>query len=231
VVLWPAEVGDDRAAVDVDRDVDVWWREPRIEEEVEDGVFELAAGRGGAGGEDLGELVGAGAGAGDQVVLGLADGSSEWLVVELAGEVDQGAGWGGDRDALVVGGVRDRRAVCADASVPSFGRGGHFGVAVVPAHEPVQGAGRVVAEGGGRPAGLDRGQEAAFQWQVGVAHGVNPAVKEVQMPVAHAHFDRVAAQPARAQLVEREHAPLMGGEPGDLPITPSGRFVGSGPTK
>jgi hypothetical protein len=68
---WPSEVGDDGAAVDVDRSVDVWWGEARTEEEVEDGVFEFASGRGVAGGEDLGEVGVAGAGA--QAVQGLED--------------------------------------------------------------------------------------------------------------------------------------------------------------
>ena len=56
---------------------------------------------------------------GDELALGFADGASERLVVELAGEVDQGAGGGGDGDALVVGGVGRSRAVDSDAPVAS----------------------------------------------------------------------------------------------------------------
>ena len=87
VLVGPAEVGDDRAAVDRERLVDVGTLEPRIEDEVEDGVLEFAAGGGVAGGEDLREVGDAAAGAeavegvedlgdGDEVALGFADGAS-----------------------------------------------------------------------------------------------------------------------------------------------------------
>ena len=42
---------------------------------------------------------------GDEASLGFADGSSEGPVVEGGGEVDEGAGGGGDGDALVAGDV------------------------------------------------------------------------------------------------------------------------------
>jgi hypothetical protein len=41
VLLGPSEVRDDASSVDVERDVDLRCFEPRTEEEVEDGVFEL----------------------------------------------------------------------------------------------------------------------------------------------------------------------------------------------
>ena len=234
--------GIDCAAVEVDRDVDVRWLEPRIEEEIEDGVLEFASGGGVAGGEDLGEVGDAGAGAevvegvedlgdGHEVALGFADGASERAVVELAGEVDQGAGGGGDRDALVVGGVRDRRAVDADACVASLGGDRDLRVAIVPAHEAVQGGGREVAEVRGGAAGLHGGQERALQCEFGVAHGVNPAVKGVEMPAAYARFDRVATQAARAQFIERQHAPLLCREPRNQDIRSIGHFVGLRSTK
>src|SRR5262245_27732401 len=51
------------------------------------------------------------------------------------------------------------------------------------------------------------------------------------MPVAYARFDGVAAQPARAQFVEREHGPLMGGDPSHPHIRSIVTFVGLRSTK
>ncbi len=108
------------------------------------------------------------------------------LVVQVRGEVDQGAGGGGDRDALVVGAIDHRRAMDSYAPVRSNSPRRHLGVAVLPAHEPVQGGGRDVAEDGGGAAGLDGREERALLCEVRVAHGVNPAVKGVEMPIADA---------------------------------------------
>ena len=52
----PAEVGDHPTAVEDEWDVDVGVRETAAENEVEDDVLELAAGRGGAGGDDAAEV-------------------------------------------------------------------------------------------------------------------------------------------------------------------------------
>jgi hypothetical protein len=93
VVVGPAEVGDQPAALNPDRLVDVGTLKPGIENEVEHGVLELAAGRCVAGGEDLPEVGDARAGAeaveggqdlvdGDEVALGFADRASQRAVVE-----------------------------------------------------------------------------------------------------------------------------------------------------
>jgi hypothetical protein len=42
-----------------------------------------------------------------------------------------------------------------------------------------------------------------------VAHGVNPAVKGVEVTVANASYDLLLREAARAQFVEGEHAPLV----------------------
>ena len=112
-----------------------------------------------------------------------------------------------------------------NASVGSLVCGGDLGVAMVPADEAVEGRGGVVAEDGVWAAGLDGGEEAAFQWNVGVARGVDPAVKGVELTVPHPDGDRIEGEPASAQFVRREHAPLARGELGDPDIGPSGRLI------
>jgi hypothetical protein len=92
--------------------------------------------------------------------------------------------------------------VDADASVGSLGSRGHFGEAVVPADEPVEGCGREVAEDRRGTAGLDRGEEAALDRQVGVPHRVNPAVKGVEATVEDADLHGVTAHSAPAQFPE-----------------------------
>jgi hypothetical protein len=74
VVVGPAEVGDDAAAVEVHGDVDVWWWEAGCGEQVVDAVLQLGAGGGRAARQDAGEACAARAPGG---------------AVELAG----GAGW------------------------------------------------------------------------------------------------------------------------------------------
>ena len=145
----PAEVGDDAAALESDRLVDVGTLKTGFEDEVQDGVLELASCGCVAGGEDLREVGGAGAGAEavkgvedlgdrDELALGFADGSSEGAVLEGGGQVDEGAGGGGDRDAFVAGG---------DRALRSGGRGCRGGLAFVPRRSP---------RGSGRPSGRAR---------------------------------------------------------------------------
>jgi hypothetical protein len=69
-----------------------------------------------------------------------------------------------------------------------------------------------VAQDRALAAGLDRGEEAAVEWDVGVAHRVNPAMKAVEVTVPHAREHRLVRQPARAQIRDGDHAPLLGGE-------------------
>ena len=107
----------------------------------------------------------------------------------------------------------------------SGGGRGDFGVAVVPADEAVEGRGGVVADHGVRPAGLDGREEAAFEWDVAVARGVDPAVKGVEPAVPYPDGDRIEGEPAGAQLVGRQHAPLTRGELGDPDIGPSAGLI------
>ena len=103
-LLGPAEVRDDTAAAAAQRLVHLGMREAATQDEVEDGVLELAAGGRGAGGDDASELRRAGpppmAGEdGDQLAdidpmqgLSAACGAAEGAVVEARREVEEGAG-------------------------------------------------------------------------------------------------------------------------------------------
>jgi hypothetical protein len=55
VVVGPAEVGDDAAAVEMQGDVDVWWCEAGCGEQVVDAVLQLGAGGGWLGAQDARE--------------------------------------------------------------------------------------------------------------------------------------------------------------------------------
>ena len=88
-----------------------------------------------------------------------------------------------------------------------------------------------MAEHGGRPTRLDRGEETAFERHARMADGEHAPVQAMQAPVADAHRDRVPRQSARLQLGERQHAPRLGGAPSDQHIGSSVEFVCLGPTK
>jgi hypothetical protein len=116
------------------------------------------------------------------------------------------------------------RAVHAQAGVLAGRRpeDRHLGVAIVPAHEAPEGRGREVAQHGAGTARLHRGQEATLERDIRVPDGVHGPMDRMQPAVANADADRVAREPAVAQLVEREHAPLLGGPAGDLHVGPAG---------
>jgi hypothetical protein len=78
-----------------------------------------------------------------------------------------------------------------------------------------------VAQDRVRAAGLDRREEPAFERDVAVAHGVNPAVKGVELAAPGAHHDGIKGEPAVTQVLRGEHAPLLGGEASDPHIRAS----------
>ena len=67
-------------------------------------------------------------------------------------------------------------------------------------------------------AGLDGSQETAIEREVVVTDGVNTAIAEMEPARLHPLRDRLAREPALAQLLEREHAPLACGEPGHASV-------------
>jgi hypothetical protein len=62
--------------------------------------------------------------------------------------------------------------------------------------------------------------------QAGVAHRMDPAVNPMQPAVADPCADGAAREPARQQLIEREHAPLTGRPPSDQHVGPRVEFGG-----
>src|SRR3954468_11922192 len=89
----------------------------------------------------------------------------------------------------------------------------------------MESGGGVVAEDGVAAAGLDGGEEAAFDLDVAVAHGVNTPAKGVQVAPADADSDGRSVETALPQLVERQHAPLAGRELRDGEIGLGDGFV------
>ena len=153
---------------------------------------------------------------------------AEGAVVEGGGEVEEGAGGRRDRHAVVAGRVVEVEAGGAvDAQTGVRVRRGaehpDLGVALLPRHEAPQRRRREVAEHRVGTAGLDGGEEAALQRQLGVADRVDAAVDRVQAAVAHAGQHGLWRQAAREQLIEGEDAPLARGDSRDVHI---GTLVG-----
>jgi hypothetical protein len=68
----------------------------------------------------------------------------------------------------------------------------------------------------GWAAGEDRGEDPALVREVGVADGVYASVEAVELSRSNAARDRGPRQPGSKELVQADHAVLVGGDPGDL---------------
>jgi hypothetical protein len=64
-----------------------------------------------------------------------------------------------------------------------------------------------------------------------MAHGVHPAVTEVQTPHLDPVLDRVVVQPGPEELVAVDHPVLRSCDPRDLEIDGCGRLRGTVPLK
>jgi hypothetical protein len=192
-VVRPAEVGDHAAAADRQRDVHVRAREPAALDESEHDVLEVASRRRGIGSEEAGDPRRAGAGRkavrrldelrhGDEAVSErLAEGAADRMLVEDAGDVDQGSGDGGHRqraEARDVSSAECLTAVDAYLAVAPRRRAGdrHLWEPVIPDHDLVRRRRREVAEARVGPARQDGGEEPAVQRQSGVPDGIHAAV-------------------------------------------------------
>jgi hypothetical protein len=107
-------------------------------------------------------------------------------------------------------GVLERQGACAvgaDALHPAVGSGRkrHLGAAVIEGKEPVEHQGGAVAQQCAGPAGLHRCQPPPLLGEADVADGVHTDVKAVEMTGSGPPLDRVVAQAAREELVQREH--------------------------
>ena len=198
----PAEVGD----VAAERDVDVGLGSPYSVSDREDDVLEVVAGRRGGGEDSRGASaaprwlpVTRSAGLMSSLVERLVDRSAQRLVRQDRREVDQGPGRRRDRDALAVDALDVAAAMAADALVAPQRRGGHLGVAVVPASPAPERRGGEVAEDGVRPAGLDRGEEARLRARASGSRRRRPAVDREQAAGLDALRARLVAMSPQAR--------------------------------
>ena len=100
---------------------------------------------------------------------------------------------------------------------------------LVPANETEMRCRGEVAEDGAWPAGLDSRKEAALKRKIGVPDRIYPAVHSMQATIRDTNADGVVREPAVAQLVERQHAPLLARAAGDAHIRATVEFVGLSP--
>jgi hypothetical protein len=180
-----------------------------LEAGLQDDVLVAAGGRCGAEVDDAAEH----ARAGQELELGLGElGLSERAFddgfVLLFGEVDDRAQARRDRDLSDDLALDQVRAVRPDHRARALGRCGHVDrAAVVPQPTAVAG-GAVVAQHGFGTARFHRGEETALRGDVAVAHGVNTAVKEVQVPARHHALDLPRAQAEFLEFGAGHDAPL-----------------------
>ena len=225
VVLRPVEVDLDAPVVEgFEGGVDEGPWQVRLLDEVEEAPFELAAreGRlaGGRAGEprlavmpvraldrrlDRGVVE-------DAKPLGLCDRAVEVARLHRRREVEQRAGDGRDRDAVVAGGVlgvEGAWAVQADppAAVPAPWCAHIHPGRVRRQQAPPCGRGSVAQDGAG-PAREHRREIAPLPPDTLVSHGVHGCVKAVQSAFPHAPCHRAPPEAERPQLLERHDAPL-----------------------
>ena len=132
---------------------------------------------------------------GEALDVGLVDGAGEGSVVEDVGEVEERSGGGGDRDALLRRGVLVV-GVDADTGVAPAARRRHLDRRVPSRNDPPERRRRPMTQsraGTAREYGRHRRGERRRR---AVAHGVNPAMKEVETPDLEAIRDRTRSNPS-----------------------------------
>ena len=73
-------------------------------------------------------------------------------------------------------------------------------VSVVPGQEAPEGGGRVMAQDGVRPAGLDSSEEAALERRIRMSDRVDTSVQRMERAPSDPDADRVTRQPATSKL-------------------------------
>jgi hypothetical protein len=132
--------------------------------------------------------------------LGLVDGLLQLVSLQDAGQVELGAGGGGDGDAVVGGDlVAGENGSVKEESGPSglVPRDGHVDAAVEGPQAP-QRSGRSMAEDAA--GGKGRCHPPPAQGDHLVTHGVHPAVKRVEPARSEPKIDRPGADPGGEQL-------------------------------
>ena len=111
-----------------------------------------------------------------------------------------------------------------DSRMALIDRRRDLGVAAVPADELVESGCREVAQDCVRAAGLYRREKAALERDGGVADRVDPAMHHMQSSAGDANFNSLVGEAAAPQVVRRDDAPLLGGEPREAGIRSSVDF-------
>jgi hypothetical protein len=159
---------------------------------------------------------------------GLMAGTGEGIEGEVACEVDQGAGDGGDGDAPMGGGLDVPRSPRSHAGHVSLRRRGHLG----HRRSPLEGSPEVTC---GPPAqhrtvtaGPDCGEEGGLHAARPVPHPVDPRMHPLQRTGPHAVRDLIARDARREQLRASQH-PMRPPRPLGEPRLYGGRLCGHWP--
>jgi hypothetical protein len=137
---------------------------------------------------------------GELAVLRLVEGVLEVLGGEDGGEVEEGAGDRGGRDAVADGGLvgLKGRVVRGDARAPALPRRRQFGPG--PLAQSPQRSRRAVAQHRAGAGGEDGGHPPAALGQRAMTDRVHPALYLVQQAALEEPRDRILAQPEPKQL-------------------------------
>ena len=155
--------------------------------------------------------------------LGLRERALEAVGADRGREVEEGAGDGGGRDALVGGGVTGiegaglmhRHARNRVAAVAY----GHLRAGARRREQAPPRCGAAMAEHGPAAAGQDGREGPALATQPTVADRVDAAIEPMQAPRLHATSEGRRRQSERMELLHRHHAPLSDGQLGHRRLT------------
>lgn len=215
--LRPEEVRHDPATCEVQRRIDSRVGDAAPQDQIQDGVLELALGRRRAGGDHSGERLPAPLRArpgehrheraerGEPEELRLTARPPKPLLTEDACEIEQRALSRRHRDPAPRGDVlrwQVRDAVPIDSRVLRRGRSEHehVRVPVLPADDVRQRRRREVAQRGVCAAGHHRRQHPSLTSRVGVIDRIGAPVEWMEPAVRDAHRDRIGVQPARGEV-------------------------------
>ncbi len=151
--------------------------------------------------------------------LRLAHRSLQPVVIEDMGEVDEGPGDGGDRDAAHCRAVfwREVHAVVLDAEGPQRAGRRHGGKGTIAAQAP-EGAGAAVAQRRPRTARQHGGEPRRLLGVRSVPDGVDASMHAVQPAAVQSRSDLASRDTGRKQLRARDEAVLRRRKRRDEPI-------------
>jgi hypothetical protein len=151
--------------------------------------------------------------------------AGELVLVEDAGEVQERAGWGGDRDALVLVALVLRQHPTPRAqsrALSQLPRRLDLDVAPITLEHAPEGSRAAAPQSGPLAAGQDAGHPDRVARQSPMAHGIDAAVERQQATALKAVVDGIEGKTERDELVARDDAMLPRRERGDCPIAGMG---------